>query len=1011
MAKNIEAFRLQTRIEVDNAKGRVALQTIEKDVDKVGARFTKLGPEITKAMKGTEAGGRFGKDFGSAATSVITGSINSLGQTIGALLGTAMAPGVGTAVGSTIGSAIDSVAGKVTGMITPLIERGIDLNEQIERANLYFKTYLGSQEAAEEHMKVLTKLSRDAFDLPTMIKASQRFEEFTGDVKLTELALQAASDKAAAFGGDAEVFDLIINKLGVMVETGKLATKDLKALAKKGVDVTGLLAEGYGLSRKKIELLMEQGRIRGEGAARVIAEGIERHQGGYAAKVSSETGFGRKHQFEALLGERAVEGTKAITEEMSKFYAAADDVLAGPAAKSFVAHLDATAAKLIDLVEKGLSSGLNLVQGVGTGVTSGKAITALDTAFGTLKGAAEKGLKKVFEIQSPSEFSARVAGIPLGEGIAAGILPGFLLAFDRDVAPKLNEEIERLIRENAKKWNVPEQLIRAVMGQESRGHPGAVSPKGARGLMQLMPGTAKRFGVTNPHDPAQSISGGTQYLKFLSDMFGGNLDLVLAGYNAGEGAVQKYGNKIPPYAETQNYVRQIKGRLSGNAAMLPQTQSGPSTADVWSNPAQLKKVMDSFSPEELQQVAQLGTTIKQTMDEMARIDVLLRAAQTELAKASKPEGYDVNRESRASVLVQDLSSRQDKLRESLGQLNLENQQLIQSTVSLHLAQQEAARRLAEENSLFLPAGARQNPDVPEAHAFTTNIDDMVAPLKAAANAADFFTNAVTKTHVDITETVPPLTAAEAALIASQAMLGRGTVALTATMQASARQMDIAGVSLVSQLSGALAQASGFLPQQQVGKKRGLFGKILGFAAPFLNFIPGVGPILSQIAGIASQGLAGNWAGAAAGIAGGFGAGGAFRGSGASGSGTVHTHPVIHRAGGGPVRRGRNYIVGEEGPEPFVPYTDGFIFPHGSRVSASRSGGGDSDHPIMDHLPRLLAVLERQEAALTRLEAVPPGHIVQQGIRERPHVVGAGLVRAMDHDAAVIRSVGQRLRLS
>jgi hypothetical protein len=105
------------------------------------------------------------------------------------------------------------------------------------------------------------------------------------------------------------------------------------------------------------------------------------------------------------------------------------------------------------------------------------------------------------------------------------------------------------------------------------------------------------------------------------------------------------------------------------------------------------------------------------------------------------------------------------------------------------------------------------------------------------------------------------------------------------------------------------------------------------------------------------------------------------------------------------------MVGEEGPEPFVPYTDGFIFPHGSRVRESRSGQGYEPNPIIDHMPRLLAVLERQELALTRLEAVPPGHIVQQGVREWPHVVGDGLVTAMDDDAGVIRRVGQRMRLS
>jgi soluble lytic murein transglycosylase-like protein len=100
------------------------------------------------------------------------------------------------------------------------------------------------------------------------------------------------------------------------------------------------------------------------------------------------------------------------------------------------------------------------------------------------------------------------------------------------------------------------------MHQESSFKSRAISPKGARGLMQLMPGTAMRFGVTNVFDPRQNIEGGARYLRFLLDRFDGDVNLALAGYNAGEGAVEKYGWRIPPYAETQEYVRRISRRYS-----------------------------------------------------------------------------------------------------------------------------------------------------------------------------------------------------------------------------------------------------------------------------------------------------------------------------------------------------------------------------------------------------------------------------------------------------------------
>ena len=106
------------------------------------------------------------------------------------------------------------------------------------------------------------------------------------------------------------------------------------------------------------------------------------------------------------------------------------------------------------------------------------------------------------------------------------------------------------------------------MHQESRFSTGATSPVGAMGLMQLMPGTAARYGVSNAYDPAQSIMGGTHYLADLLKLFGGRVDLALAGYNAGEGAVMKYGRHVPPYSETQNYVRTIGTRYAQSGVSL-----------------------------------------------------------------------------------------------------------------------------------------------------------------------------------------------------------------------------------------------------------------------------------------------------------------------------------------------------------------------------------------------------------------------------------------------------------
>jgi soluble lytic murein transglycosylase-like protein len=151
-------------------------------------------------------------------------------------------------------------------------------------------------------------------------------------------------------------------------------------------------------------------------------------------------------------------------------------------------------------------------------------------------------------------------------------------------------QVDQYLAESAQRNGVDPLLLYSIMHQESTFKRYAVSPKGARGLMQLMPFTAVRYGVTNIFDPKQNIEGGARYMRFLLDHFDGDVNLALAGYNAGEGAVEKYGWRIPPYSETQEYVRRISRRYAilrdPNAALYASSLSGAQLARLQNQQSQ-----------------------------------------------------------------------------------------------------------------------------------------------------------------------------------------------------------------------------------------------------------------------------------------------------------------------------------------------------------------------------------------------------------------------------------------
>lgn len=172
-------------------------------------------------------------------------------------------------------------------------------------------------------------------------------------------------------------------------------------------------------------------------------------------------------------------------------------------------------------------------------------------------------------------YSATTFGVASGPllSYAPGLLPptgipnatqpglaGIAATTPASAAPAgaVGPHLEPLIGEMSAKYGVPDWLVRNVIRQESGGNANARSPVGAMGLMQLMPGTAAELGVTDAYDPRQNVEGGVKYLKRMMDLFGGDLEKAVAAYNAGPGAVQRFGG-VPPYDETRHYVRRILG--------------------------------------------------------------------------------------------------------------------------------------------------------------------------------------------------------------------------------------------------------------------------------------------------------------------------------------------------------------------------------------------------------------------------------------------------------------------
>lgn len=448
MAKNIEAFRLRTELAVDNAKAGKPLRETEGDVDRLGKRFVKLGKEINDSLKDSGLKGLSKlRSEAASASSLITGSIESLGQTVGSIIGTAIMPGIGTAIGSTVGSGVDAAMSKVSGAILPVIKQGIELNKQLELTRVEFTTFAGSEKEADRYLLSLKKHALDTgTDFNWVLDTSEHLFDLTNNLQLSDTILKAATDHAADFGGKVETIAKVAEALGLVAEKGSLASRELQKLYKLGIDAKKYLSEATGLSVKQIEKLMAEDRLRGDVAARLIAEGIEREKAGFAAKLTKTTTAGAERKFAVQNQLLAAEGTEKATKAIGDFYRSANSVLDSEGAHQLVQFIDQTTGSLIDLTKKGLSAGIDVTRGLADGIVSGDAFRAVGSAVNSLGNYVESQFKSFFEINSPAELPRREIGVPIGEGIAQGVSDGFITRFGQ-TKEEIVAELEKLLED------------------------------------------------------------------------------------------------------------------------------------------------------------------------------------------------------------------------------------------------------------------------------------------------------------------------------------------------------------------------------------------------------------------------------------------------------------------------------------------------------------------------------------------------------------------------------------
>jgi len=360
----------------------------------------------------------------------------------------------GLAGGFGLGGGIFGLIEKAGSGLADMVKGGVALNQQIERSTVLFTTFTGSVKEASDHVKDLQKYSMaTGIKLPQLLTASERLQVFGFNTKQVTGLLHAASDQAAVFGNSSGTFDRIAQALGMMAEKGAVANRQITMLERQGVPAMKYLAAATGLSVKELKELENAGKLKGDVAARLIGEGIERRYGGQAEKLAQTTGYGLQDATTNALALQAARGTSSLTESIKDAYSVAFSSLSSEGAGAFADNINKFTGGVFSLLTtsiKAVASGdfKGLLEGIGKdavdslwgGFTSvgGKLLQAGSDAASSVV----TGIENRLEMHSPSRVMFDL-GFNAGESLNAGFLAALKGGKDSGVDSTLKEFLER----------------------------------------------------------------------------------------------------------------------------------------------------------------------------------------------------------------------------------------------------------------------------------------------------------------------------------------------------------------------------------------------------------------------------------------------------------------------------------------------------------------------------------------------------------------------------------------